>query len=445
MNVIVNTSTLANGQSELKKEQNYYQNKKSTFTSASFGATGQLSSFLTKINTTYNMISKNIENISNYLDEYIKDVEGLENIMSNGSGNIKASTVSSVVNKYKNSIDKYNLDSETLFDVQTYKSANSTTNIGKTNNNKNSINSTLVNTGASALSLLKGVGNIGGLLMGTAGVIASNVSTLFGNKEKTNETMENVNYNKVSGELGILASRIAAGVVTARMNNVAGTAISMTNLGTVEATTASKAATVAKMQTAATAMKEILNITSPYRKNQMEQILSDQLGIAFTTKDGKISPNIEYGPTKDNAERKVEVEVAANKIFNKIQEDAKTAPRTNFVNEWAPRLDKYLAGSPLAGYGKTFADAAYEAGIDPRFSAAIACTESSKGAHCFKSHNAWGWGRSSWESWEDAIYAHAKGLAKGYGYTVSEAGAKKYCPPTWRDWYNTVSSEINKI
>ena len=116
-----------------------------------------------------------------------------------------------------------------------------------------------------------------------------------------------------------------------------------------------------------------------------------------------------------------------------------------FVAEWAPRIDAYLAGSPLAGQGKTFATAAWKYGVDPRWSPAISNTESSKGRHCFKSHNAWGWGSSSWGSWEEAIDAHVAGLARGYGYTISVANAKKYCPPNWFNWYNDTLSEMNRI
>ena len=37
-----------------------------------------------------------------------------------------------------------------------------------------------------------------------------------------------------------------------------------------------------------------------------------------------------------------------------------------FVNEWGTRIDNYLAGSPMAGTGRIFADAAWNSGTDPR-------------------------------------------------------------------------------
>lgn len=122
-----------------------------------------------------------------------------------------------------------------------------------------------------------------------------------------------------------------------------------------------------------------------------------------------------------------------------------TLDKSEFVAQWAERLDAYLAGSPLEGYGETFAAAAWAYGVDPRFSPAISCVESSKGLYCFRDHNAWGWGSVDWDSWEEAIDAHVKGLARGYGYTVTISGAKKYCPPNWQYWYSRVCAEMAKI
>ena len=119
--------------------------------------------------------------------------------------------------------------------------------------------------------------------------------------------------------------------------------------------------------------------------------------------------------------------------------------REAFVAEWAPRIDAYLAGSPLAGQGSTFAEAAWEYGCDPRLSPAISMVESSQGRHCFLPHNAWGWGSSSWGSWEEAIWAHVAGLAAGYGGQLTYAGAQKYCPPNADVWYASVLANMLSI
>lgn len=116
-----------------------------------------------------------------------------------------------------------------------------------------------------------------------------------------------------------------------------------------------------------------------------------------------------------------------------------------FVNEWAPRIDAYLSGSPTAGQGTAYAEAAWDYGVDPRWSPAISNTESTKGAHCIAPHNAWGWGTISWASWEESINAHVRGLARGYGYTISIEAAKKYCPPNWEHWYNATLAQMEMI
>jgi hypothetical protein len=119
--------------------------------------------------------------------------------------------------------------------------------------------------------------------------------------------------------------------------------------------------------------------------------------------------------------------------------------KDSFVSQWGARIDAYLAGSPLAGYGSTFAAAAWDYGIDPRLSPAIAAVESSKGLYCAYSHNAWGWGSVSWSSWETAIYAHTAGLASGYGGYLTYSMAQKYCPPNAAAWYSSVAANMAMI
>lgn len=122
-----------------------------------------------------------------------------------------------------------------------------------------------------------------------------------------------------------------------------------------------------------------------------------------------------------------------------------SSDKTSFVDEWAGRIDNYLAGSPLEGTGRVFAEAAWDYGVDPRWSPAISCIESTKGTYCFASHNAWGWGSVSWDSWDEAIRDHVAGLARGYGYTISTEAAQRYCPPNWQSWYDNVSYQMSLI
>ena len=125
-----------------------------------------------------------------------------------------------------------------------------------------------------------------------------------------------------------------------------------------------------------------------------------------------------------------------------------------FMAEWTERIDDYLDGTPLEGQGVHFARSAWRYCVDPRWSPAISYIESSNGAYCIRPHNAWGWGAadsdpynlaSEWDSWEEAIDAHVAGLAEGYGYTLSTTDARRYCPPGWRNWYNTVLGQMESI
>ena len=119
--------------------------------------------------------------------------------------------------------------------------------------------------------------------------------------------------------------------------------------------------------------------------------------------------------------------------------------RDAFIETWTERIDAYLEGSPLEGQGEAFATAAWNYGVDPRWSPAISNTESSKGRYCFRNHNAWGWGQNDWDSWEEAIDAHVKGLSKGYGYTITPYLARKYCPPNWIKRYHNTCEQMEKI
>lgn len=153
------------------------------------------------------------------------------------------------------------------------------------------------------------------------------------------------------------------------------------------------------------------------------------------------------------AAEKAAIERAENAIAAQIAREGSLvlAPvdfsvgREAFIKEWTVRIDNYLAGFPLAGYGEVFATAAWENGVDPRWSPAISNTESTRGTNCFRWHNAWGWGNSGWSSWEEAINAHVAGLASGYGYTISLRNAAKYCPPTYEAWYRDTLGEMKKI
>ena len=165
---------------------------------------------------------------------------------------------------------------------------------------------------------------------------------------------------------------------------------------------------------------------------------------------GETAPNPDPGASENPADANIPAEPAGDGSDGGYEEPEPPAvdwmsDRDIFINDWGARIDAYLGGSPLGGYGRTFAAAAWDYGVDPRFSPAIAYAESSLGAYCFRPHNAWGWGNASWGSWEEAIYAHVAGLARGYGYTLTYDGALKYCPPNADYWYNTVAGQMAMI
>lgn len=114
------------------------------------------------------------------------------------------------------------------------------------------------------------------------------------------------------------------------------------------------------------------------------------------------------------------------------------------VDAWAARIDAYLAGSTLSGYGRVFAQAALAYGVDPRWSPAISCIESTMGAYCFRPYNAWGWMGHSFSSWEEAIWAHVEYLGYMYGGKLTMDAANTYCDPG-EEWYYAVLGEMESI
>jgi len=124
--------------------------------------------------------------------------------------------------------------------------------------------------------------------------------------------------------------------------------------------------------------------------------------------------------------------------------------RDAFVETWTQRIDAYLAGTPMAGTGRAFAEAAWQYGVDPRWSPAITNTESSNGVHIPGGYNAWGWtdgkgGYRTFSSWEDGARQHVAYLARSYGYTITVSHAQKYCPPNYEWWYSNTLANMQKI
>lgn len=128
------------------------------------------------------------------------------------------------------------------------------------------------------------------------------------------------------------------------------------------------------------------------------------------------------------------------------------ATKEAFVAKWGPRIDAYLAGRPLQGQGATFAEAAWDAGIDPRWSAAESMVESGGGAACFAAYNAYGWlGRGAFSSWEEGVREHATYLRGMYGTSPTPAAAALYlvgdpsAVAESSEYYQSLMAEVARI
>lgn len=212
-----------------------------------------------------------------------------------------------------------------------------------------------------------------------------------------------------------------------------------------------------------TALCDELEQTQSDLQTQMQQAeterqnASDALAQAQGARD-QLQEQIDAQATAEAVERQAAVEAAqaaaasdATFTTESGTDTQVVAPTENdpdpvdYGADWGARIDAYLAGSPLAGHGSTFAEAAEAYGVDPRFSPAISAVESSKGLYCFKPYNAWGWGSTGWSSWDEAIWAHVSGLASGYGGQLTLAAAQKYCPPSANQWYSSVLANMEMI
>ena len=113
------------------------------------------------------------------------------------------------------------------------------------------------------------------------------------------------------------------------------------------------------------------------------------------------------------------------------------------------KVRKYLTNrkSPLADYAEEFIKAADEYGIDYRIVTAISIIESGGGKKNFKPHNAWGYGKSGFESWTEGIWTVSKGIGKYYskGATTPRYISYSYCPPNADNWANKVQGVMNEI
>ena len=153
------------------------------------------------------------------------------------------------------------------------------------------------------------------------------------------------------------------------------------------------------------------------------------------------SNSIVYANEYSNIEQ-VNVEEIGESVQTISKEQVEYNNRVNKIRKYLSNRD-----APLATYAEEFVKAADYYGIDYRLVAAISIVESSGGKYTFKPYNAWGWGKSGFESWTDGIWAVSKGLGKYYslGMTTPKSISKSYCPPSADSWASKVSYIMNVI
>ena len=104
--------------------------------------------------------------------------------------------------------------------------------------------------------------------------------------------------------------------------------------------------------------------------------------------------------------------------------------------------------APLADYAEKFVEVANKYGLDYRLLPAIAVMESGGGKSLFRSYNAWGYGKYSFNSFEEGIEIVGKGLKTGYidkGRDTVEEIAPIYCPPNYKNWARSVNQFMLEI
>lgn len=176
---------------------------------------------------------------------------------------------------------------------------------------------------------------------------------------------------------------------------------------------------------------------------------AQQQSSIVTVVDEQTGENVYYEQAPDGSLEEVDEEHAQDVIDQEQQQqqpgnDGGGASVGSDVDMWAARIDAYLAGSPLAGYGRDFAAAALTYGVDPRWSPAISMIESTQGRYCFRPYNAWGWMGHSFSSWSEAIWEHVSYLGWMYGGQLTWEAANIYCDPG-DEWYYAVKGQMECI
>jgi glucan-binding YG repeat protein len=105
--------------------------------------------------------------------------------------------------------------------------------------------------------------------------------------------------------------------------------------------------------------------------------------------------------------------------------DGQDNARERWIRKYAYAIDCFNAGWPIEGYGRVFAESAWDAGISPTVAAAIARVESGSFRTLFHS-NGFGWSAYLGSDWETVIRNYSFAFSNGYGYDITYSGALRY-------------------
>jgi hypothetical protein len=132
-----------------------------------------------------------------------------------------------------------------------------------------------------------------------------------------------------------------------------------------------------------------------------------------------------------------EVTKKPKKRLKKLAEQERKAQRIrNFYARW---------DAPMAEQALYIVEVSEHFGIDFRLLPAISVVESSGGNYCFKSYNPFGWGKTGFKSFEEAIYTVAKGIAHGYRTDDPHIIGPTYNPVTPDQWSAKVDNLMEQI
>lgn len=169
-------------------------------------------------------------------------------------------------------------------------------------------------------------------------------------------------------------------------------------------------------------------------------------------------------PEKAQAQEKDKVEwINGDRVTTKADGSVEVVPAEVFMSaeqlrerdlnyQRAKKIETYLRvnrnNAPLADYAEKFVEVANKYGLDYRLLPAIAVMESGGGKSLFRSYNAWGYGKYSFNSFEEGIEIVGKGLKEGYidkGRVTPAQIAPIYCPPNATNWARSVQKFMNEI